>query len=405
MKFSSRSALSSKNFRIYFYGNILSVVGIWVQRLSLGWHAWQLSESAFIVGLVAAAQYLPLLLLTPFFGVFADQYKPRIGAIVMHVILMCVALILSFLTFMESMDVKYLVILSLFYGVANSAYSPIRLALIPVLVPSSQFSSAVAITSAGFNLSRFLGPGIAGFIVTFYGLGFAYFINAITFLPVIFALLIIKIPLVKSKSKLPESYFQKIREGFRYTYNHELIRNVILIAGISSFFGRGIIELLPAFAVTIFSGGSDTLAKLMAASGFGAVIASLIYMTGILDLRLRQAVLYGGYGMAISCMLFAITENISLGIVIVALIGFFITFVAVGSQSQVQVKVANELRGRVSSLWTIIVLGGPALGSLVAGLLVNEFGAQPTVIVFSSICILCLVFIQWRQTENPNQSP
>jgi predicted MFS family arabinose efflux permease len=178
-----------------------------------------------------------------------------------------------------------------------------------------------------------------------------------------------------------------------------------LIAGISSFFGRGIIELLPAFAVTIFSGGSDTLAKLMAASGFGAVIASLIYMTGILDLRLRQAVLYGGYGMAISCMLFAITENISLGIVIVALIGFFITFVAVGSQSQVQVKVANELRGRVSSLWTIIVLGGPALGSLVAGLLVNEFGAQPTVIVFSSICILCLVFIQWRQTENPNQSP
>ncbi|MDE0743333.1 MAG: MFS transporter [Woeseiaceae bacterium] len=405
MKFSSRSALSSKNFRIYFYGNILSVVGIWVQRLSLGWHAWQLSESAFIVGLVAAAQYLPLLLLTPFFGVFADQYKPRIGAIVMHVILMCVALILSFLTFMESMDVKYLVILSLFYGIANSAYSPIRLALIPVLVPSSQFSSAVAITSAGFNLSRFLGPGIAGFIVTFYGLGFAYFINAITFLPVIFALLIIKIPLVKSKSKLPESYFQKLREGFRYTLNHELIRNVILIAGISSFFGRGIIELLPAFAVTIFSGGSDTLAKLMAASGFGAVIASLIYMTGILDLRLRQAVLYGGYGMAISCMLFAITENISLGIVIVALIGFFITFVAVGSQSQVQVKVANELRGRVSSLWTIIVLGGPALGSLVAGLLVNEFGAQPTVIVFSSICILCLVFIQWRQTENPNQSP
>jgi len=405
MKFSSRSALSSKNFRIYFYGNILSVVGIWVQRLSLGWHAWQLSESAFIVGLVAAAQYLPLLLLTPFFGVFADQYKPRIGAVVMHIILMCVALILSFLTFMESMDVRYLVILSLFYGIANSAYSPIRLALIPVLVPSTQFSSAVAITSAGFNLSRFLGPGIAGFIVTFYGLGFAYFVNAITFLPVIFSLLIIKIPLVKNKEKLSESYFQKLREGFTYTLNHELIRNVILIAGISSFFGRGIIELLPAFAVTIYSGGSDTLAKLMAASGFGAVIASLIYMTGILDLRLRQAVLYGGYGMAVSCMLFAFTKNISLGIVIVTLIGFFITFVAVGSQSQVQVKVANELRGRVSSLWTIVVLGGPALGSLVAGLLINEFGAKLTIVVFSSVCILCLVYIQWRQTETSNQSP
>jgi len=405
MKFSTRSAFSSKNFRIYFYGNILSVVGVWVQRLSLGWHAWQLSESAFIVGLVAAAQYLPLLLLTPFFGVFADQYKPRIGAVVMHVVLMCVALLLSFLTFMESMDVTILVILSLFYGIANSAYSPIRLALIPVLVASSQFSSAVAITSAGFNLSRFLGPGIAGFIVTFYGLDFAYFVNAVTFLPVIFSLLIIKIPYVKNKSKSTESYLEKLSEGLRYTLNHELIRNVILIAGISSFFGRGIIELMPAFAVTIYAGGSDTLAKLMAASGFGAVVASLIYMTGILDLRLRQAVLYGGYGMAISCMLFAVTKSIYLGTIAVALIGFFITFVAVGSQSQVQVKVANELRGRVSSLWTIIVLGGPALGSLVAGILINMFGPKPTVILFSAICILCLIFIQWRQTENLTQSP
>ena len=94
-----------------------------------------------------------------------------------------------------------------------------------------------------------------------------------------------------------------------------------------------------------------------------------------------------------------------MGIVIVTLIGFFITFVAVGSQSQVQVKVANELRGRVSSLWTIVVLGGPALGSLVAGLLINEFGAKLTIVVFSSVCILCLVFIQWRQTETSNQSP
>lgn len=405
MKFSNRSAFSSKNFRIYFYGNILSVVGVWVQRLSLGWHAWQLSESAFVVGLVAAAQYLPLLLLTPFFGVFADQYKPRVGAIVMHIVLMCVAFLLSFLTFTESIDVTILVILSLFYGIANSAYSPIRLALIPVLVPSSQFSSAVAITSAGFNLSRFLGPGIAGLIVTYYGLGFAYLVNAITFLPVIFSLLIIKIPHVKNKSKSAESYLEKLSEGLRYTLNHELIRNVILIAGISSFFGRGIIELMPAFAVTIYGGGSDTLAELMAASGFGAVVASLIYMTGILDLKLRQAVLYGGYGMTISCMLFAVTETIYLGIVAVALIGFFITFVAVGSQSQVQVKVANELRGRVSSLWTIIVLGGPALGSLVAGLLINMFGPKPTVILFSAICILCLIFIQWRQTKSLNQSP
>ncbi len=120
-KFSSRSALSSKNFRIYFSGNILSVLGIWVQRLSLGWHAWELSESALVVGFVAAAQYIPLLLLTPFFGVFADQFKPRSSAIIMHVILMLVAFILSFLTFVDVMDVTYLIALS-FHHLQQSSY-------------------------------------------------------------------------------------------------------------------------------------------------------------------------------------------------------------------------------------------------------------------------------------------
>ena len=396
----NESAFSSQNFRVYFYGNILSVVGIWVQRLSLGWHAWQLSESAFIVGLIAAAQYLPLLLLTPFFGVFADQYQPRLSAVIMHIILMCIAMILSFLTFMNLMDVSYLFVLTLFYGIANSAYSPIRLSLIPVLVPANQFSSAVAVTSAGFNLSRFLGPGIAGFIVTFYGLGFAYLINAITFIPVIISLLLLKIPTISKPLNSSDGYFQQLHQGFHYTLNHKVIRNVIIIAGISSFFGRGLIELLPAFTVTIFNGGSAVLAELMAASGFGAVIASFLYMTGKLDFKLHKAVLYGSHGMIISCLLFAFVETIFFGIITVAMIGFFITFVAVGSQSHVQVEVADKLRGRVSSLWTIIVLGSPALGSLLAGSMFSIFGARSTVVVFSLTCLTLLIMISWYQSKN-----
>lgn len=398
-QFSSRSALSSKNFRIYFSGNILSVLGVWVQRLSLGWHAWELSESALVVGLVAAAQYIPLLLLTPFFGVFADQFKPRSSAIIMHIILMLVALMLSFLTFIDGMDVTYLIALSLLYGIANSAYSPVRLALIPVLVSSNQLSSAVAITSAGFNLSRFLGPGIAGFVVTFYGLGFAYLVNAVTFIPVIISLGLIKVANDKKKSDLNEGYFQKLYEGFRYTLNHDLIRSVILIAGISSFFGRGLIELLPVFAAVVFRGGSDTLALLMAASGFGAVVASFIYMSGILDHKLSKAVFYGGFGLALSCLLFAVTESLFFGVIVVSFVGFFITFVAVGSQSEVQMRVADELRGRVSSLWTIVVLGGPALGSLFAGILVGELGVRLTAILFSLICLSLLFYIQFSRAK------
>jgi len=391
------SALSSKNFRLYFCGNIFSVLGVWIQRLSLGWHAWQLSESAFIVGLAAAVQYIPLLFLTPFFGVLADQYKPRSSAIVMHLILIFVALSLSVLTLINQMEIVSLLFLSFLYGVANSAYSPIRLALIPSLVSVKQLSSGVAISSAGFNLSRFIGPGIAGYIVTVYGLGYAYLVNAITYIPVVAVLAFIKTKEIKEISNKKEGFFEKLKKGMIYTFNHDVIKNVILIAGVSSFFGRGLIELLPVFTATVYDGGSETLAILMAASGLGAVLASLIYMSGVLDLKLSKAVFYGGFGMSIMCLFFALTENLIIGSLMVMMIGFFITFVAVGSQSEVQLNVANELRGRVSSLWTIVVLGGPAVGSLFAGVLANELGPKLTAMIFSSICLVILSFIAMKK--------
>ena len=391
------SALSSKNFRLYFCGNIFSVLGVWIQRLSLGWHAWQLSESAFIVGLAAAVQYIPLLFLTPFFGVLADQYKPRSSAIVMHLILIFVALSLSVLTLINQMEIVSLLFLSFLYGVANSAYSPIRLALIPSLVSAKQLSSGVAISSAGFNLSRFIGPGIAGYIVTVHGLGYAYLVNAITYIPVVIVLAFIKVKEIKEISNKKEGFFEKLKKGMIYTFNHDVIKNVILIAGVSSFFGRGLIELLPVFTATVYDGGSETLAILMAASGLGAVLASLIYMSGVLDLKLSKAVFYGGFGMSIMCLFFALTENLIIGSLMVMMIGFFITFVAVGSQSEVQLNVANELRGRVSSLWTIVVLGGPAVGSLFAGVLANELGPKLTAIIFSSICLVILSFIAMKR--------
>lgn len=391
------SALSSKNFRLYFCGNIFSVLGVWIQRLSLGWHAWQLSESAFIVGLAAAVQYIPLLFLTPFFGVLADQYKPRSSAIVMHLILIFVALSLSVLTLINQMEIVSLLFLSFLYGVANSAYSPIRLALIPSLVSAKQLSSGVAISSAGFNLSRFIGPGIAGYIVTVYGLGYAYLVNAITYIPVVVVLAFIKAEEIKEISNKKEGFFEKLKKGMIYTFNHDVIKNVILIAGVSSFFGRGLIELLPVFTATVYDGGSETLAILMAASGLGAVLASLIYMSGVLDLKLSKAVFYGGFGMSIMCLFFALTENLIIGSLMVMMIGFFITFVAVGSQSEVQLNVANELRGRVSSLWTIVVLGGPAMGSLFAGVLANELGPKLTAMIFSSICLVILSFIAMKR--------
>ena len=381
------SALASRNYRTYLYGNVFSVLGVWIQRLALGWQAWELSQSAFAVGVIAAAQFLPLLVLTPFFGVLADRIQPRGGAIWMHLVMTSISFLLAVLTLAGRMNVELLFLLALLPGVANSAYSPIRLSLVPDLVSPARFPSAVAVSSVVFNLSRFVGPGIGGLVVATWGLGYAYLINAFTYLPVVAALALIRIERHHEPALAGGGYLTQLGEGFRYARNHPSIRQVILLVGISSFFGRSVLELLPAFAALVFRGGSGVLAALLSASGVGAVAAGLLFSTGFLRLRLRASVVLGSFGAGIAMLLFALSDRLAVGVVTVALLGFFTTFVAVGSQSEVQIHVDNRLRGRVLSLWSLVAIGGPAIGSVAAGALAGELGAQRTSLIFGLVCL------------------
>ena len=298
------------------YGNSISVIGLWIQRLAIGWQAWQLSESPLVVGLVAGAQFMPLLFLTPLFGVIVDRTSSRDGAVVMHIIMIVLAAILAALTLSNAITIEWLLGLALAHGIAYSAYSPMRLSLIPDLVPPSLFPSAVAINSIVFNASRFIGPGIAGGIVALYGIGYAYAINAVTYLPIIVALLIIKPVTAAPGPPNEEGFVDQLLEGLRYTRDHPSIRQVILVAGVSTFFGRGIIEIFPALAVLIFDGGSVALAALMAAGGAGAIGASIIFSLLKTHKYLPAMVLFGAVGVGISMFLFANVGHISYGIAV-----------------------------------------------------------------------------------------
>lgn len=394
----SRSALDSKNFRIYMYGNSISVIGLWIQRLAFGWQAWQLSESPLVVGLVAGVQFMPLLILTPFVGVIVDRIRSRDAAVVVQVVMMVLTTILATLTLSNSITIELLLVLALAHGIAFSAYSPIRLSLIPDLVPPVQFPSAVAINSIVFNASRFIGPGIAGAIITFYGIGFAYVVNAVSYLPIVAALLIIKPGTAAPGPPKKAGYVDQLLEGLRYSRDHPSIRRVILIAGVSTFFGRGIIEIFPALVVLIFDGDSALLAALMAAAGVGAIVASIIFSLLRTHQHLPTMVLIGAFGVGISMFLFANVSQIPFGIAVTVLLGFFATMVSIGSQSEMQIKVDNELRGRVMSLWTLVIIGGPAIGSIVAGALASDLGSTYTLLLFSGISLLLTAFVAIRRS-------
>jgi MFS family permease len=392
----SISALHSSNFRIFLCGNSISMIGLWIQRLAFGWQAWQLSESPLVVGLVAAATFIPMFLLTPFFGVIVDRIQRRNGALVMHVIMTTISAILAVLTLLNAITVEWLLSLALAHGIAFSAYSPIRLSLIPELVSPAQVPSAVAINSIIFNASRFIGPGIAGGIVALYGIGFAYAVNAITYLPVIAALLYIKPQPAPPATPKEDAYFDQFLEGLRYTRDHPSIRQVILIAGVSTFFGRGIIEIFPALVALIFDGDSAQLAALMAAAGAGAIGSSVIFSVLRSHHLLSSMVLTGAVGVGVSLLLFANVSEIAYGIAVTSLLGFFATMVSIGSQSEMQIKVDNELRGRVMSLWTLAIIGGPAIGSIFAGALVSKIGSTYTLLLFAGLSLLltALVVVQ-----------
>ena len=400
----SYSAFSSQNFRKYLYGNVLSVLGVWIQRLALGWHAWQLSESALVVGIVAAAQFLPLILLTPFFGVLVDQVNTRAAAIVMHAILAAVATGLGVLTLTGNMTTDWLITLAFMHGLANSAYSPVRLALIPDLVNKKKFPSAVAISSMVFNISRFIGPGVAGAVVAWYGLGAAYVINAVTYLPVIFVLLILRIDEHEPDPANRKPYIEQLLEGLRYTRDHAPIRQIILLAGVSNFFGRGVLELMPAFAALIFEGGSTVLATLMAAAGVGAIFASLVFSSRRFQSHLHGLVVIGAIGVGFSLILFGLVRNLTMGVLVVAMLGLFASLVSIGSQTEVQIHVENRLRGRVLSLWTLTIMGGPAVGSVVAGALAGDIGATYTSFVFAAACLALIAVVGIRKPAGPTMS-
>lgn len=397
----SVSAFSSRNYRKYLYGNICSVLGVWIQRLALGWHAWQLSESALVVGLVAAAQFIPLVVLTPFFGVIVDRVNTRLAAIAMHAVLALIASLLAILTLSGNMTIEWLGALALMHGLANSAYSPVRLALIPNLVRKEQFPSAVAIASMTFNISRFIGPGIAGAIVAVYGLAAAYAINAVTYLPVIFALAIIRIDERPEDNAPAKPYFAQLLEGIRYTRDHAQIRQIILLSGVSNFFGRGMLELMPAFAALIFEGGSGVLAALMAAAGIGAILASLLFSFGAFRHQLHAVVAAGSIGVGCSIALFGWISTLPMGIFVVLMLGMFASVVSIGSQTEVQILVENRLRGRVMSLWTLVIMGGPAVGSVVAGALAGDIGATNTSYGFAAACFLLILVVGLKR---PKQS-
>jgi len=264
-----------RGFLVYSAGNAISYMGTWAQRIGIGWLSWELTRSSTWVGCIALAQYVPLIVLGPFFGVLLDRHDRKGYGLAVNGSAAILAGALYALTALHWMNIQLLLVLAILLGIVNSAYQAARLAMVNDLVRPELLAQGIAISSILFNLSRALGPAAAGVLIAHQGVAAAFAANAISFLAILGALSIIDLRppagRVARKGVLVES-----REGFAYTAGHPRLRRFLILGAITSVLGRGGLELLPAFSAAVFNRGSTGLAQLNTAVGIGAIAGALL---------------------------------------------------------------------------------------------------------------------------------
>ena len=293
--------------------------------------------------------------------------------------------LLGTLAWFGAVDIFVLTAQSLAQGALDGAHTPVRMTLVPSLVEKKQLHSAIATSSIAFNVSRFLGPAISGFVIVTYGVSAAFLLNGISYLAIIAAVAVVKVRPLAARDTQSSDVWSELLDGIRYVVAHQTIRGLLISVAVASVFGRGALEMMPAFADAIFERGSSGLATLTAALGVGAIMSGLLLSqttTWLNSKVVRLAVVFAGMLIAV----FGANAEFWIAVPIVVGLGVILSLCGVGSQILIQTMVEESVRGRVSSLWGMIAFGGTAFGSLIVGSAATVFGLQETVIAAGLLC-------------------
>jgi len=307
-------------------------------------------------------------------------------------------LLLGALAAVGRVDIFVLTALSLVQGSLDGAHTPVRMTLVPNLVSREQLQSAIATTSVSFNVSRFVGPAIAGLIIATLGVSAAFALNGISYLAIVAAVFFVKLRPMASREKKPGDVWSELLDGVRYVRKHRMIRSLLIMIAVASVFGRGALEMLPAFADAVFRRGSSGLAILTSVIGVGAVATGLVLSRSTLWLNIaviRVSVVSAG----LLIVAFGANTAFWLAVPIVTLLGVILSLGGIGSQILLQGLVDEEVRGRVSSLWGMIAFGGTALGGLVVGSASAAFGLQITVVVTGLLCSVAALIPRYTKAQ------
>jgi MFS family permease len=381
-------ALSHRNYKLFFSGQSVSLIGTWMTRIATSWLVYRLTGSPLLLGVVGFAGQIPSFLLAPFAGVLVDRWNRRRLLVVTQVLAMLQSLALAVLALSGVINIRHVIWLSILQGLVNAFDMPARQAFVVEMVERREdLPNAIALNSSMVNAARLVGPSLGGVIIAAVGEGWCFMIDAVSYVAVIASLLAMRVAPRAIRRAKRANMFQQLREGWGYAYRFAPIRNVLLMLALVSLVGMPYTVLMPVFAEEVLRGGPHTLGLLMAASGVGALAGAMFLAArkSVLGLGKYIPLMACAFGAGLVAFSFSRVMWLSLLLMVVTGLGFMVQMAA--SNTVLQTIVDEDKRGRVMSFYTMAFMGTAPFGSLLAGTVAERIGAPLTLLCGGLGCI------------------
>jgi len=402
MRYNTFSSLKNRNFRLFFIGQSISLMGTWMQKTAVSWVVYTLTQSKFMLGVSVFATLFPTALISLYGGIVADRYSRYKVLLLTQIVSLLQAVLLTLaIVFLKQFSVWIIIILSGVLGIINGFDMPARQSLIrDLIVDKTNLPNALALNSSMVNLAKLIGPAIAGFVLEKYSDVACFSINAISFIPVIFSLLLMKLPKITLPLKVNNNFKKEFCEAISYIKNTPEISSVIIFVGVMSLFVLPFTTLTPVFAKDVFHGSASTLGIIDGAIGLGALIGALFLASLKRGVNLSRVLAINTMALGFGLVFFSQILIFPLAMLFIIIGAFGMMSLRTISNTIVQVNVPNKLRGRVVSIYFMSFTMLIPIGSLLIGVISHYIGVQITILVEGLIALIvtCL-YIKYLKRE------
>jgi len=395
------AALRHRNFRLFFFGQLISLTGTWMQSLAQQWLVFTLSHSALQLGIVSACQFLPVLFLSLNAGVIVERFPKRTIIVITQVLFLVFSGILGILVLTGTVQLWHVYVIAVIYGIINSFDVPARQAFMVDMVGRDDLLNGIALNSSIFNGARIFGPAIASLLIAHIGIALCFILNSASFIPVIIGLLMMQLTRRSTAINRKGNMAKQINEGLQYIFQHERLWIVFLLVSVVNVFGIPMyVTLMPIFATTVLHSDVSGLGLLNVGLGIGALTSAILLAYLPAGPSRSRLLLAASFLLGLMLIGFSLSRTLFVSAVALSAVGFAVVSINSSGNAIIQEATPDFLRGRVMSVWGLVLIGLTPFGSIFAGSLAQRLGAPTAVVIGSTVCLIAAVYINLRVHRN-----